>query len=1068
MTGGVRKTGGTVVGRDAEFQAIAGAISDLEDGRGHALYLAGEPGIGKSTLARMAANEAEARGIPVFWGFAWETGGAPAYWPWTQMVRPLVERFAPRPELTERLGQILPEAAGPSELQLQPEQARFLLLETVRALLEAASRQAPIMLVFEDMHAADNDSLQMLQHVTKHLRSMPVLVLGTFRELDARTSRDTGPLWQSARDADVFKLGRLKENEVREFLHSKGAAIDDESLRILVGTTAGNPLFVEELAGVLARQKSFDARTIRLPQTIQQVIGQQLEQLPDETRAVLATAAVLGRHFTFSALPALLDLDERALSDSLQAALDAEILRPLSPARWEFNHVLYRDVLYHELDASRREDLHRRRARVLRQRIDAGETDRWGELALHLDAAGSNYRSDAIHAFREAGRRATERLAFEEAVRSFTRALETFGEGPRFPPAERCPLILDLAAALLTSGDVEGGQKWCREAFSVARTLDDAELMAEAALTYGSAIVVAKVDRELVAMLEESLKRLPKNDAAARSRVAARLAAAMQPALNPAEPMQTARDAIALARTTGDDRVIYDVLKSAISALMDFAPADERVPLNTEVETLARRFGDVPGEFRSKLRLMIDAGELGDRGMLDDTIDTCERIANRIGLPHYQWRAASGRAMQAMIEGHFRTALGFLKEAEQLAEAAGDQGARLTIPVQRFAILYEWDSPLATPFEEIERELSAVFAAMPDAEIYARPVFASFCSRSGRPDTGRSITDEYLVARILAGGDRFCLARLAEIAVINQNLDLAETVLEPLRAYESRCATMGLMGMHWGGPVAYTLALLYGALGRLDEASRQFEVALEVARRMRARPMIARIFEGMSELAAQAGDRKSAKRYSSEASSIARSLSLRPSRPPRGEVTGPEAPAGTADSSVDFSLTPEGDIWNVRFRGQSVLVRDSRGLQMLARLIVQPDQDIHVLDLSGVGGAAADSGDTGPALDAKARQEYRQRVRELEEELEEAVELADRGRSDALREELDFITRELSRAFGLGGRERPGGSAAERARVNVRRRIKDAIERIREQLPEAGRHLDNTIKTGSYCRYAPL
>jgi tetratricopeptide (TPR) repeat protein len=258
------------------------------------------------------------------------------------------------------------------------------------------------------------------------------------------------------------------------------------------------------------------------------------------------------------------------------------------------------------------------------------------------------------------------------------------------------------------------------------------------------------------------------------------------------------------------------------------------------------------------------------------------------------------------------------------------------------------------------------------------------------------------------------------------------------------------------------------ALGRLDEAAQQFERALEVARRMRAQPMIARIFEGMSALAEQAGDPETARRYACEASAIARRLGLRPSRLPQGHVSDPEMAAAPAVSSADFSLEPEGDIWTVRFRGQSALVRDSRGLRMLARLILQPDQDIHVLDLSGVGDAVTDSGGAGPALDLKARQEYRRRIRELEEELAEATELADLGRSDALHEEMDFITRELSRAFGLGGRERRGGSAAERARVNVRRRIKDAIERIREPLPEAGRHLDNTIKTGSYCRYAPL
>ena len=1070
MNRGAGKAGRTVVGRDGELGTIMAALSELQAGHGHALYLSGEPGIGKSTLARLAAMEAETRGIPVFWGFAWETGGAPAYWPWTQLLRPIVERFAPNPELTGKLAQILPEAASGGDLHLQPEQARFLLLETVRALLESVGRETPMMLVFEDLHAADSDSLQMLHHVTRHLRSMPLLLLGTFRELDARTSRETGPLWQSLRDAEVLKLNRLVEEEVREFLAATGTAIDttidEEFVRILVETTDGNPLFVEELTEVLSRQKTLDSRRIRLPQTIQQVIGQQLDQLPSATRSLLATTAVLGRHFSPSALPALTDLDERQVASSLQAALDAEIVRPLSAERWEFNHVLYRDVLYQELDAAHREDLHRRRARILRRRIDAGETDRWGELALHLDAAGANYRNDAIHAWREAGRRATERVAFEEAVRSYRRALETFGEGPRFPPAERCALILELAGALLTQGDVESGQQWCREAFAVARTLDDAKLMAEAALTYGTAIVVAKVDRELVAMLEESLARLPQNDAATRARVAARLAAAMQPAPNPVEPMRTARDAITLARTTGDERVIHDVLKSAISALMDFAPAVERAPLNREFEALARRFGDVPGEFRSNLRLMIDAGELGDRGMIDDTIDACERIANRIGLPHYQWRAASARAMQAMIEGRYGTAMEYLEQAEELAEAAGDAGAHLTIPVQRFAILYEWDSPRATSFEVIERQLSAVFALMPDAEIYARPVFASFCCRSGRTDTGRSITDEHVVDRIFAGGDRFCLARLGEVAASNRNLALAERALEALRSYESHCATMGMMGMHWAGPVAYTLALLSAALGRMEEAAAFFARALDISRRMRAQPMIARIYEGMSELAERRGDAEAARKYASEAAAIAARLSLRPSRLLPGEAQA--APPTTADHVEEFSMSPEGDVWSVRFRDRTALVRDSRGLQMLFRLVSQPDQDVHVLDLSAAGSTGSDPGDAGPALDEQARREYRRRVRELEEELEEATELADAGRSDALRDELDFITRELSRAFGLGGRQRPTGAAAERARVNVRRRIKGAIQRIEEQLPEAARHLDNTVKTGSYCRYAPV
>jgi len=95
-------------------------------------------------------------------------------------------------------------------------------------------------------------------------------------------------------------------------------------------------------------------------------------------------------------------------------------------------------------------------------------------------------------------------------------------------------------------------------------------------------------------------------------------------------------------------------------------------------------------------------------------------------------------------------------------------------------------------------------------------------------------------------------------------------------------------------------------------------------------------------------------------------------------------------------------------------------------------------------------------------------VSELQEELEDAMQMGDTPRAESVRDELEFISRELSRAFGLGGRERPQAKAAERARVNVRRRIKDAINRIDQQIPGAGRYLENTVKTGSYCRYTPM
>jgi hypothetical protein len=144
-------------------------------------------------------------------------------------------------------------------------------------------------------------------------------------------------------------------------------------------------------------------------------------------------------------------------------------------------------------------------------------------------------------------------------------------------------------------------------------------------------------------------------------------------------------------------------------------------------------------------------------------------------------------------------------------------------------------------------------------------------------------------------------------------------------------------------------------------------------------------------------------------------------------------------------------------------------MQMLARLVAAPGREIHALDLMGasLGEQAVDSGDCGEALDPQARDEYRQRLQSLREQLEEAEGRHDLAAAEAAREEIDLLSAELSRAFGLGGRARRTGSNVERARVNVQRRLKHALERIAKECPAAGKHLDWAIRTGSFCSYQP-
>ena len=174
--------------------------------------------------------------------------------------------------------------------------------------------------------------------------------------------------------------------------------------------------------------------------------------------------------------------------------------------------------------------------------------------------------------------------------------------------------------------------------------------------------------------------------------------------------------------------------------------------------------------------------------------------------------------------------------------------------------------------------------------------------------------------------------------------------------------------------------------------------------------------------------------------------------------------------------------WSLAFAGEAFRLKDVKGLHYLAHLLRHPDREFHVLDLAGqqapAGGppmspARQDNlhearlSDIGPILDEQAKTAYRARLRELEDDLAEATSWADLARAARVRQEMQFLTDELTAAVGLGGRDRKPGSPAERARVNITRAIRGALSRIREHSPTLADHLDATIHTGTFCAYTP-
>jgi hypothetical protein len=176
-------------------------------------------------------------------------------------------------------------------------------------------------------------------------------------------------------------------------------------------------------------------------------------------------------------------------------------------------------------------------------------------------------------------------------------------------------------------------------------------------------------------------------------------------------------------------------------------------------------------------------------------------------------------------------------------------------------------------------------------------------------------------------------------------------------------------------------------------------------------------------------------------------------------------PNANAKAGVVIAL--EGEVWRVEQGERNIRVRDSRGMRLLARLLERPDEEIHVLALASDDGGSVAETTAGEIIDERARQAYRQRLAELSEDLEEAERNADRGRIEKARREREALEAELARAVGLGGRSRQAGSATERARVNVQRRIKDAIARVAESDAAIGRTLERSVRTGTFCCFRP-
>lgn len=1027
------------------MKLLSRAIVDACGETGSMWFVSGEPGIGKSRLAEEAANVGRDRGMRVFWGRCWEAGGAPAYWPWIQVLRALLRMAAPEQYEAQRahLAQILPEVAEDTPREdtgLGTEQARFQLMDAIGAILGEVCRQQPVMVILEDLHAADESTVLLLEFLSTLVRTQSSLIVATFRAAEAKRGPAGPQLLRTIQNGQHLSLEPLGPTDVATFARESEAPLDDEQVRALHTTTEGHPLFMVEVARLWRSQVqgTTGAPTI-VPDTVRAAIQERLHRLSPPCRKALEFGSIVGREFEVGLLRDAFGDTSVSLAEALDEACQAATLLEVTPSRFRFSHFLVREVVYDAISREARASSHRRIADVLSLQGGTDGEPRWWEIAHHLGAVGQEAAMEAARAFRKAGTRSVAQLAFDEAVRAYANAQACWEESATRHKKEEIELMIELGHAQIHAGQGQQGKRTCLRAADGARILEDADLFARAALEHGTALMFAQIDDRLVRLLQEALEMLDDGDSVTRARVAARLAAAQQPAPDPSGPMVMAREAIEMARRTGDAHALLDTLRNGGSAFVDLGNPKERLVLDGEHIALAQKLGNRVETLRGTMRLVMDYAELGQLEQAFRAVQSCNQITEELGHGFYRWRSIALQGAEALWRGDLDTAAQHIEQAAELGNESGDSNAPSVFGMQKLRLLRirgEFDEQRAI-IERLQRSWQewGIGGALMNAAIGAEHLMA------GREEAGLLRYDPVAVDLALRAGDRTLQLALSGLAIAAEDVESAEKLYKGALEYHDSFVVGGAVFMTFDGPMTMALARLARFLGREDDARGHYADAIESTKRTGGRPLLAAL--------------------ESEATGA---LAV----PSRG--AGPQPREGMDLAAGTFTMELVGESWLVRSGTESFHLKDTKGVRILAQLVREPGREFHVLELAGApeaGTEVIDRGDAGEVIDEEARREYQRRASDLRQELEEAEEWNDPSRAERARAELEFLTQELSRAVGLGGRERRVGGAAERARVNVQRRVRDAIRRIATQHPQLGKQIGASVRTGTFCAYEP-
>jgi hypothetical protein len=875
--------GDIVVGRASDLQALADIYAQAAGGTRRLVLLCGEPGIGKTRLAKEFALRAHDDGAIVLYGRCDEEALL-AQQPFAQALRHYVGACS-RSELagvlqllSGELRRIVPELADrfpdlPEPLAGDPDGARSRLFEAVSALLCGAAQSTPVVLVLEDLHWADKATLLLLKYLVRYPRQTRLMVLGTYRETEVDVD---DPL-----PAVLAELGRERLLQRRVLAPLDAAAVSQlidvhvgdgaspELRQIVYERTEGNAFFVVEVlrhlteSGAIAgagsqHEPGNGAVRLAVPEGVKDVIAQRVADLGHETSRLLATASVFGRAFELDVLQRLSELDEDELLDRLDCAVRARVIEEVagSAGCYTFSHALIRDVLYEGLTATRRALLHRRAGGVLEQTHDSNMKPHLAELAYHFaQARSSGGRDKAIEYGTRAGEHAISQLDYEQGAAHFRRTIELIdATDPDQRQRQRCDLVIAQGEAERQAGD----RAYRQTLLDGARLAQgDPERPARAALanTRGFFSSADGVDRDRVSVLHAALVAYDSADSPTRARLLALLALELVWDDDWRSREKLSNDAVAMARRVGDPRTLALVLIHNGMMLWTLQTLPELRANLREAGELADRLKDPMLVGYAAYGGAHAAMSVGDLDQADRLLARLTATAEQLGQPVMRWYAASVRAKRCTISGPAEEAERLALAALQLGRSAEQADSMLWFVSQLFAARFLQGSldrgdphlpdllqtpgsslafsPEVTPSRTMPLRLGAMMSAilcevgrLDDARCHFELLMSNALDELPHDFTALAIP-VYASVACARLRDRRSAARL-------------HAILEP---HSHRLVSSG---PSWWGATTHYLGLLAATLGRPDEAEARFATAERTYASLDATPWLARLHSDWS------------------------------------------------------------------------------------------------------------------------------------------------------------------------------------------------------------------------------